>query len=114
MALARWKDLCIDAVDAHGLADFWGPVLGRAVEHQDNGDAVLRGERPEETIWVNAVPEAKRVKHRVHLDLRLDGGDVGAERQRLLDLGATELWSGQQGPHTWVTMADPEGNELCI
>jgi hypothetical protein len=20
----------------------------------------------------------------------------------------------QQGPHTWVTLADPEGNEFCI
>jgi hypothetical protein len=21
---------------------------------------------------------------------------------------------GRQGPHTWVTMADPEGNEFCV
>ncbi len=29
-------------------------------------------------------------------------------------LGARELWRGAQGPHRWVTMADPEGNEFCV
>jgi hypothetical protein len=29
-------------------------------------------------------------------------------------MGATFLHTGRQGPHTWVTMADPEGNEFCV
>ena len=33
---------------------------------------------------------------------------------QLLGLGATKLWDGQVGPQTWVTLADPEGNELCV
>jgi hypothetical protein len=24
------------------------------------------------------------------------------------------LHTGQQGPHSWLTMADPEGNEFCV
>jgi hypothetical protein len=28
--------------------------------------------------------------------------------------GATFLHRGRQGPYTWVTIADPEGNELCL
>jgi len=28
--------------------------------------------------------------------------------------GATVVHMGRQGPHTWVTMADPEGNEFCV
>lgn len=28
--------------------------------------------------------------------------------------GAKYLWRGRQGPHSWVTVADPEGNEFCI
>jgi len=24
------------------------------------------------------------------------------------------LHDGRQGPHTWVTMADPAGNEFCV
>ena len=31
-----------------------------------------------------------------------------------LERGATKLWDGQQGPQTWVTLADPEGNEFCV
>jgi hypothetical protein len=33
---------------------------------------------------------------------------------RLTARGATVLHHGQQGPYRWVTIADPEGNELCI
>jgi predicted enzyme related to lactoylglutathione lyase len=33
---------------------------------------------------------------------------------RLTAQGATVLHHGQQGPHSWVTIADPEGNELCL
>ncbi|CAN5262693.1 hypothetical protein BH18ACT4_BH18ACT4_09120 [soil metagenome] len=29
-------------------------------------------------------------------------------------LGAAKLYDGSQGPQTWVTMADPEGNEFCV
>jgi hypothetical protein len=29
-------------------------------------------------------------------------------------VGAAELHRGQEGPHHWVTMADPEGNEFCV
>jgi len=60
------------------------------------------------------VPEPKSGKNRVHLDLRAGAEDVVAIRQRLVDRGATVLHEGRQGPHTWVTMADPEGNEFCI
>jgi hypothetical protein len=33
---------------------------------------------------------------------------------RLQDGEVTFLWTGEQGPHNWVTMADPEGNEFCV
>ena len=65
-------------------------------------------------IYFQRVPEPKRVKNRVHLDLRPDVDDPEGELRRLLDAGATELYRGRQGPHTWVTLADPEGNELCL
>jgi hypothetical protein len=37
-----------------------------------------------------------------------------AEVQRLVALGATRSWDGRQGRHSWVTLADPEGNEFCV
>jgi len=33
---------------------------------------------------------------------------------RLIARGATKLWDGRKGPHAWVTMADPEGSEICV
>jgi Glyoxalase-like domain len=65
-------------------------------------------------VLFQVVPEPKTVKNRVHLDLH-----IGAERRaevvdRLTAAGGRPLWEGQQGPNTWVTMADPEGNEFCV
>jgi Glyoxalase-like domain len=60
------------------------------------------------------VPEAKTVKNRVHLDIRVGDDDPAEVRERLIARGATVLHGGQEGPHTWVTMADVEGNEFCV
>lgn len=58
--------------------------------------------------------EEKTVKNRVHWDVRLDGRDKDGVRTELEARGATFLWTANQGPHSWHTMADPEGNEFCI
>ena len=60
------------------------------------------------------VPESKAGKNRVHLDIRTGDADAAAVRERLVQRGATVLHEGHQGPHAWVTMADPEGNEFCV
>jgi hypothetical protein len=60
------------------------------------------------------VGEAKTVKNRVHLDVRTAGVDLPALRDELIERGATIVGGGRQGPHEWVTLADPEGNEFCV
>ncbi|HEX5494408.1 MAG TPA: VOC family protein [Mycobacteriales bacterium] len=65
-------------------------------------------------IYFQQVPEAKAGKNRVHLDVRIGDDDPETVRARLVERGATVLHTGRQGPHTWVTMADPEGNEFCV
>ena len=107
MPIARWKDLCIDATDAHRMAEFWGGLLGLAIELHDDGDAALRGATPEETIWVNAVPEPRTVKQRVHLDV--DVGSIDA----VLALGATMVRPASESGLRWSVLNDPEGGELC-
>jgi Glyoxalase-like domain len=64
-------------------------------------------------VLFQLVPEPKTVKNRVHLDVRV-GEEAEAALARLTGRGATFLHKGRQGPHTWVTMADPEGNEFCV
>ncbi len=104
MALATYKDLCIDAVDAHRLGEFWGAVLGLDVEHLDDGDARLTGPNPQHTVWVNTVPEAKTVKQRVHLDVWLDSV---TDAQHAGATVTAEL-------PAWTVLEDPEGGELCV
>lgn len=66
-------------------------------------------------ILFQDVPEEKATKNRIHLDVRTaPGDDVALTRARLEGRGARFLWEGSQGPHRWVTMADPEGNEFCV
>ena len=60
------------------------------------------------------VPEAKTVKNRVHLDVRIGADDLGQVVAGLVARRAKVLHDGRQGPHTWVTVADPEGNEFCV
>ena len=51
----------------------------------------------------------------MHLDVRVGADDVERTVAGLTARGARELHRGQQGPGgTWVTMADPEGNEFCV
>ena len=57
---------------------------------------------------------AKTAKNRVHWDVRLGGEDKTDTRARLEARGATFLWEASQGPFSWITLADPEGNEFCI
>jgi hypothetical protein len=82
---------------------------GAAIRHPDAPGGL---DRPR--ILFQVVPEAKTVKNRSHLDVRV--GEEKAEQVAadLAGRGATFLHRASQGPHTWVTMADPEGNEFCI
>ncbi|MDQ1709421.1 MAG: hypothetical protein QOG49_806 [Frankiaceae bacterium] len=134
--------VAIDAADPHALCDFWAALLHYEVEPTDEGfirsmieqglatDAdtiIVKGELrwregqacvdPDGVgprMLFQLVPEKKEIKNRVHLDLRPGLEDRDAEVARLEALGATRLWEGRQGPHTWITMADPEGNEFCV
>ncbi|HEU4666244.1 MAG TPA: VOC family protein [Arthrobacter sp.] len=69
---------------------------------------------PARRLLFQTAPEGKTVKNRVHWDVNLAGRDKDEVRMELESRGATFLWTASQGPHSWHTMADPEGNEFCI
>ena len=132
----------IDSAQPHVLADWWAEVLGWQVEPQDEafirrmveigaategdttthrgrlvwrvGAAIISPLPDRPRVLFQHVPEPKAGKNRLHLDVRVGLERQEAEVSRLLALGATELWRGAQGPSSWVTMADPEGNEFCV
>ena len=65
-------------------------------------------------ILFQLVGDLKSVKNRVHLDVRPTVTDLSQLRDELVERGATIVGRGRQGPHEWVTFADPEGNEFCV
>lgn len=133
--------VAIDCSDPHALVRFWAGAFGFEIEdHHDRVVQVLAAGFIEEsdTIEIDGrkafataaacrhpsgrlprllfqqVPEPKTVKDRIHLDVHVPADQLAETTTRVLALGATKLWDGQQGPQTWVTYADPEGNEFCL
>jgi hypothetical protein len=132
----------VDCSSPHELADWWAEVLGWTVEPSDEafirrmveqghareedtathrgtlvwreGAAITSPDPGRPRVLFQLVPERKTVKNRLHLDLRFGEERQEAEVARLTGLGAREIGRGRQGPHTWVTMTDPEGNEFCV
>jgi Glyoxalase-like domain len=73
-----------------------------------------RGAGKGRRILFQAVPEAKSVKNRVHLDLIVGPGDHDAEVERLVALGATVVSVHDGADGRWTLMVDPEGNEFDV
>ena len=73
-------------------------------------DEARRGRR----VLFQAVPEPKPGKNRVHLDMNVGEERVAEEVERLRGLGASLLYRFEGPEGRWVTLADPEGNELCV
>jgi hypothetical protein len=82
---------------------------GAAIRHPDHPKDLGRPR-----MLFQQVPESKTVKNRLHLDVKVGADQVEAQVAELTRRGATFLYRGTQGPHSWVTMADPEGNEFCV
>jgi predicted enzyme related to lactoylglutathione lyase len=117
--MGLWIDwLTVDAEDPDKLADFWCEALGYEVTYRSEEgepDREVTIESSDRSGWrmlMLEVHDERRVKNRLHLDLRPD--DQEAEVARLEKLGATRVDIGQGPEVTWVVMADPEGNEFCI
>lgn len=113
----RFTDLVVDTKDAWVLADWWSQVLEVPVaeKKEDKGMrwAIINPPDSVSTLLFLDVPEPKTVKDRLHIDLSPHGCDQATELERLLSLGARRIDIGQ-GEQTWVVLADPEGNELCL
>ncbi|MCD9154698.1 VOC family protein [Aeromicrobium duanguangcaii] len=102
MGLVTFKDLVIDVEDPAAAAGRWGRWLHLDGEIDDEG-AVLRGDDPGQTIWLNPAPR-KQVKNRVHLDLVARDLEPFADQIRLTE----------PGEFSWTSFSDPEGHEFCV
>lgn len=110
------QHITIDCADAYELAGFWAEVLGSSRHDDDQpGDPEALVETPRAALLFISVPESKRTKNRIHLDLCPEDRTRDEEVERLLALGATLVGDHRKPDgRGWATLADPEGNEFCV
>ena len=115
----RISHLTVDSRDAYAQSTWWAETLAMAedpVDPNEPGDVecmIFSADGRARMLFIE-VADVKRIKNRLHLDLRpLDTRE--AEVDRLLARHAT-LMADRRRPDGsgWVTMADPEGNEFCV
>jgi predicted enzyme related to lactoylglutathione lyase len=118
--MLRLQCVTVDCTNPKLLADFWSEALdweiGEVKEHeawlQPKSKAAQEVHYPDLLFYYS--PDSKKVKNRLHLDLRPT--DQASEVERLISLGATHVEIGQSEDQSvsWVVLADPEGNEFCV
>ncbi|MDR7385651.1 VOC family protein [Promicromonospora iranensis] len=143
MSSVKKFQVTFDCAEPERVARFWCEVLGYVVPPPPEGFATwddYNGSLPAEErdswfgcqdptgvgprLYFQRVPEAKIVKNRVHLDVRVGTGLVGDERlavleaeaARLIALGATHVLTqlADEENESCITLQDIEGNEFCV
>jgi hypothetical protein len=143
--MAPGVQVVFDCADPAALAKFWSKALGYEMEPPPEGFssweewAVEQG-IPEERwndanaavdpaglrprLFFQKVPEPKKTKNRLHLDVKFTAGlDISPEEakrmaqeeaHRLEGIGAKTVGPMSELGEFWIVMQDPEGNEFCV
>ncbi|MFP3899579.1 MAG: VOC family protein [Acidimicrobiia bacterium] len=119
----RLHSVVFDAHDPDALAGFWSVATGWPISYEAADEVVVApragnasgaAAEPGLPLVFGAGDDPKVVKNRVHVDLASSSpGEQERIVDRLLAAGARHVDIGQ-GDTTWVVLADPEGNELCV
>ncbi|HEX8510615.1 MAG TPA: VOC family protein, partial [Propionibacteriaceae bacterium] len=103
-------ELACDGTRQVGL--FWAEALGWPLVWDEDGEtAVQSPEGGTKVAWGGPPVAPKHGKNRQRFDLTVADGDLAAEVDRLIALGATLLVSNGDGT---VELTDPDGNEFCL
>jgi predicted enzyme related to lactoylglutathione lyase len=104
--------LVVDCAKPRELAGFWAAVLGGEVQVRDPDWCHITP--PGWTqLSFQRVPESKRVKNRLHIDVAVS--DLGQAANDAEDLGAQRVGTTRQGAGgVFQVLHDPEGNEWCL
>lgn len=118
---SRISHTSVDAIDAYAQSVWWSKVLDFVEDPDDpnlpgHEECLITSPDLSQLLLFITVPDgAKKVKNRVHLDLRPTDREREEEVERVLGLGATFIADHRRPDGSgWITLADPEGNEFCI
>ena len=129
--------ITVDCVDADVMCRFWSVALGYVEEPPPAGylswedflranditipppgsiGAIVDPDGVGPRVLFLRVPEQKRVKNRLHFDLRAGKNDEAREAKiaDLTQAGATAIRRVDENGQWWMVMGDPEGNEFCV
>lgn len=126
----RQFQVTFDCTHPERVAEFWCHALGYVSapnpvpDDTDSSAACVDPSGVGPRLYFQPVPEDKIVKNRLHLDIRIGTGLVGAERlaaleaecARLVDLGAVcvRVLPADEIDESCIVMQDVEGNEFCL
>ena len=116
----RIGHLSVDSRDAYEQSRWWCEVLGWSEDPDDpnlpgHQECMIHSPDGTQRLLFIEVPEAKAVKNRLHLDLVPVDRSREEEVERLVGLGAAAYEDHRRPDGTgWVTLTDPEGNELFV
>ncbi len=103
-------ELACDGTRQVGL--FWAEALGwPLVWDEDQETAVQSSHGGTKVAWGGPPVAPKHGRNRQRFDVTLADGDLAAEVDRLIALGANQLRSAEDGA---VELADPDGNEFRL
>jgi hypothetical protein len=133
--MANSFQVTIDSAGPRALGAFWCEVLGYVEQppppgfdtwedaldelgidrsDPDRAFAIVDPEGAGPRVFFLKVPEGKKAKNRVHLDVRVGPEVMHARAEALVALGAQVVGEFDEPAGHWITMLDPEGNEFCI
>jgi predicted enzyme related to lactoylglutathione lyase len=117
---SRISHTTVDSANAYAQSVWWASLLDMREDPEDpnepgHEECMIFADDGRSPVLFIEVPDDKRVKNRIHFDLRPVDGTREQEVARVLALGATQV-DDQRRPDGsgWVVLADPEGNEFCI
>ena len=108
-AAVQEVQLAIAAKPADIDLGFWRAVLGYAPTADDNGtDPLGHGS----TVWMQELPEAKALRHAMHVDVSVAREQAQARLDAAVAAGG-RIVDDSEAPSAWI-LADRAGNKVCI
>lgn len=133
--MANPFQVTFDAASPRALGGFWCEVLGYVEQppppgfdtweaaltafgidqsDPDRAYAIVDPDGVGPRVFFQKVPEPKTAKNRVHLDVDVGVETMHAKADELVAAGATWVAEHEEPGGHWITLLDPEGNELCL
>lgn len=110
----RLEAVTFDVADVPAVASFWADLLGREIV-EESGSALLPGDETQVGLRFVGSDMDEVGPRRLHLHLT---SSTVEDQQRtvetVLRLGGRHIDVGQEADASFVVLADPGGNALCV